>query len=314
MEPAGGCRARSGGRRVAARHRPRVRCRAGRLRRRGRRPWSIVARGRQARELAAHYLAASATRMARTATVWRIPMHSRRGSRRRTRSCISRTTPRPTCWTAPTMRPRGRFAAAAASLGARPRCITPTPRVPMHRVFARWRRKSPACARPGGQSGLDRRHDAAWLPRCVGDRPGGRRAACVRRHVAARLDPQFDLLLEATLGDPAWTASCGRRTRRRGPRWPSGSTRHRARSVAAAPQLDCADPGRSAAMTSPPRPRVGAPRCSRPWPRAMAGWCASNPPPPPSAPRRRASLPARRATTATAISTSPRAAICSSAD
>ena len=141
---------------VAARNRARVRRGAGRLRRRGHCPGRSRRLAGAGRAWRRPIWRRPATPTARTARVSRIPAHSRRGSPRRTRSCISRTTPRPTCSTARTMRrTRAVSRPRRRRWAARRRCITPTPRVPMRRASAPWRRKSPAwCAaappiRPG---------------------------------------------------------------------------------------------------------------------------------------------------------------------
>ena len=160
-------------------------------------------------------------------------MHSRRGSRRRTRSCTSRTIAETDLLDSPDYAAHeGGFAAAAASLGGTPALYhtdTSRPDAPRVRTVAEEiaRVVRGRAANPAWIAGMMRHgyRGAAEIARAV---DGCTRFAAT---LPQRLDPQFDLLLDATLGDPAVDASCGRPTRRHGRRWRRGSPRRGAREL-----------------------------------------------------------------------------------
>ena len=171
---------------------------------------------------------------------------------------ISRTTPRSICPIASTTR-RTRVASPPQPTGSamRPRSITPTSRA--RRAEGAHPRGGNRLhrARPRGQPSLDRRHDVPRLSRRRRSHPQRRRPVRSRRNLPVRLDRQFEVLYDATLGDetrrqfPASRESASARSHGRALR-----RSHPPRSVATAPKQRCAN-ARSI-MTAAP---------------AIKGWC-----------------------------------------
>ncbi len=204
LEPPGRRRARAGGRCAAAGDHPRSTAR---------RP-AIMARALASRSPAGPGGIApnSAPRIwparpAPMAAGWRgLPMRpvSLPGLPGRTPSCTSRTMPRPICWKAPnTPRMRAVSPPPPRRWGQLRRCITPTPPARTRRAPALCPRRSPAWCVAAPPTPL-------WIAGMM--RHGYRGAAEIARALdglhafsatlAQRFDAQFDLVFDATLGDP----------------------------------------------------------------------------------------------------------------